>query len=196
VFANPKFKGRMTMLNDVREVIGAALLTLGYNVNTIDLDELNKARDLIITWKQNLAKFESEQYKIGLATNEYFIAQGYNTDIGQLQEEIDTIDFIIPKEGGIVSFDTIALPKGAQNSSLAYEFMSYLLDPKVAALNVEQTKGLTPVIGVKDHIDTVYSDNPIIFPSKEAMARCQSIQDIGENIKLYNRIWDQIKISN
>lgn len=193
IFSTVKYRGRMTMLNDIREVIGAALITLGYSINSIDQNEINEARDLVIQWKHQLAKFESEQYKIGLATNEYYITQCYNTDIGQLQEEVKTIQFGMPKEGAVVAFDMVAMPYDAVNTDLAYAFLNYLLDPKVAARNMSQTKGFTPVRGVFDYLDPSYRDNRTIFPLESDLQKCQQIQDLGKYIKLYTRAWDQIK---
>ena len=61
----------MTMLNDVRETIGAALKYLGYSYNSRSGQELAEARDLLISWKRNLAKFENDQYKNGLVSGEF-----------------------------------------------------------------------------------------------------------------------------
>ena len=195
VFGNPKYRGRMTMLNDIREAIGAALITLGYSINTTKQEELDQAIALMVEWKHNLAKFESEQYKIGLATHEYFVAQGFNTDIGQLQQEVPAIQFAIPKEGGVVSFDMVAIPDDVVHLDLAYAFIDHLLNPQVAALNMEQTKGFTPVKGVDQYIDTVYKDNPTIFPAESSLAKCQEIKDLGKDILLYTKAWDQIKMA-
>src|SRR5690606_10672937 len=59
VFERTDLKGRMTMLNDSRETLGAALKTLGHSINTVDEAQIAAARDLVIEWKRNLAKFES-----------------------------------------------------------------------------------------------------------------------------------------
>lgn len=187
IFGTSRYRGRMTMLNDMREAFGAALMTLGYSVNTTDPSQLDQAVTLLAKWKHNLAKFESEQYKIGLATQEYFIAQAYNTDIGQLQLEVPAIQFAIPKEGGIVSFDMAAIPQDAVHLDLAYAFLDYLLQPQVAARNMQQTKGYTPIKGVEPQSD-------MVLPSAEDLKRCQEIQDLGKDIRLYTKAWDKMKM--
>jgi len=75
VFERADLRGRMTLLNDSRETIGAALRTLGFSLNSTDPDEIDQARDLVIQWKANIAKFESDQYNSGLASGEFFVSQ-------------------------------------------------------------------------------------------------------------------------
>ena len=81
MFDNAAYKGRMTMLNDMRETIGAALKFLGHSLNTTNASEIAAARDVVIRWKRNLAKFENEQYKNGVASGEFLVVHGYNGDV-------------------------------------------------------------------------------------------------------------------
>jgi spermidine/putrescine transport system substrate-binding protein len=74
-------KGRVTLLDDMREVLGAALLALGFSINSKNPAELAQARDVAIRWKNNIAKFDSEQYKSGLACGEFHLVQGYAGDL-------------------------------------------------------------------------------------------------------------------
>ncbi|HQG45996.1 MAG TPA: spermidine/putrescine ABC transporter substrate-binding protein, partial [bacterium] len=87
MFERPDLKGRMTMLNDMRETIGAALKYLGYSLNSVDDTQLAAARAVVIGWKKNLAKFENEQYKTGLASGEFHLVHGYSGDILKVKEE-------------------------------------------------------------------------------------------------------------
>ncbi len=130
VFGNPEYRGRMTMMNDVREVIGAALLYLGYNPNSIDPAEIHQATEVLIDWKKNLAKFEGEQYKAGIASAEYLVVQGYNGDIMQVIEENPEVSFYYPEEGTIIAMDLVSIPKDAPNPELALAFMNFLWSRK------------------------------------------------------------------
>ncbi len=129
IFSDDKLKHRMTMLNDPREAIGAALKFLGYSANTTSLDELEKAKQQLILWKQNLAKFESEQYKNGIASGEYIVVQGYSGDILQVMQENNKVSFGLPKEGTTTSIDFFVIPKDAQKVALAHEFINFLFEP-------------------------------------------------------------------
>ena len=137
VFDRADLKGRMTMLNDMRETIGAALKFLGYSLNTTNEQQLAQARDIVIRWKKNLAKFENEQYKTGLASAEFLVVHGYSGDILQVQAENPDIEFLVPREGTSIACDDMVIPKAAANASLAHRFINFMHDPQVAAENTE-----------------------------------------------------------
>ena len=118
-------KGRMTMLNDHREVIGVALKYLGYSLNTTNDDELAAAKDVVLRWKKNLAKFENEQYKTGLASGEFLLTHGYSGDLMLVQSENDDIRIAVPEEGSALSFDDMVVPADARQVDLAHAFIDF-----------------------------------------------------------------------
>lgn len=192
IFANRKYKGRMTMLNDIREVLGAALATLGYSVNTRDPAQLDEAVSLVLNWKQNLAKFESEQFKSGLASWEFLIVQGYASDILQVIDESPDVAYGWPREGAIVSVDFLAIPENASNPELAEAFINFCLQPEVAAEVVAATFG-TPAVTIQENDLPVGSEaRSIIFPPPEIRERAHLIRDVGDAIVLYNQAWERI----
>ena len=128
-------KGRITLLNDMRETIGAGLKSLGYSLNTTDETQLAEAREVVIRWKRNAAKFENEQYKSGLSSGEFLLVQGYSGDILQVQAENDDVAFVIPQEGTSIACDELVIPKTAKEVALAHAFIDFLHDPDVAAEN-------------------------------------------------------------
>ncbi|MDR2143014.1 MAG: extracellular solute-binding protein, partial [Treponema sp.] len=66
IFGRKDLRGRMTMLDDMREVLGDALVSLGYSVNTTNQAELAKAAELVDkVWKPNLTKFDAEAFGKG-----------------------------------------------------------------------------------------------------------------------------------
>ena len=73
VFSNAKYAGKMTMLNDHRETIGAALFFLGKSMNDTNDADLAKAKEILLKWKKNLAKFDNELYKVGIQSGEFLI---------------------------------------------------------------------------------------------------------------------------
>ena len=99
VFGDSKLKGRMTMLNDMRETIGAALLFKGHSINTTDEKQLEEAKKQIIEWKRNLAKFDNEVYKVGIRSGEFQIVQGYSGDLFQVFAEAPELAWMCPRKG-------------------------------------------------------------------------------------------------
>ena len=187
--------GRMTMLNDMRETIGAALRFLGYSVNSTDESEIGRARDVVIRWKRNLAKLENEQYKTGLASGEFVLVHGYSGDVLQVQRENPEIVFAVPREGASFACDDLVILRDARNVVLTYRFIDYLHDPAVAAENTEFLSYLCPNSASYPLLSETTRANPALFPSPEVRARCEVIVDLGPANVLYTRAWDAIKAS-
>ena len=193
MFDRADLKGRMTMLNDMRETIGAALKSLGFSLNTLDERELEAARDVVIRWKKNLAKFENEQYKTGLASGEFLLVHGYSGDILQVQAENEDIAFAVPEEGTSISCDDMVIPKDAKNVELAHKFINFMHDPNVAAENTIFISYLCPNRASYQFLGDDILQNPAIFLKPEIQAKCEVIDDLGENNVKYTKVWDQIK---
>jgi spermidine/putrescine transport system substrate-binding protein len=189
-------KGRITMLNDMRETIGAGLKSLGYSLNTTNDAELEAARDVVIRWKKNLAKFESEQYKTGLASGEFLLVHGYSGDILQVQRENSDIWFDVPVEGTSVACDDFVITKDARQVTLAHQFINFMQEPDVAADNTNFVAFLCPNVPSYAKISEKIRQNPGIFLKQEVRARSEVIQDLGANNVKYTRIWDQIKAAD
>ena len=195
VFDRPDLKGRMTMLNDMRETIGAALKFLGYSLNTTNEQELRAARDVVIRWKHNLAKFENEQYKSGLASAEFLLVQGYSGDILQVQEENQGVVFAVPREGTSIACDDLVILKDAPNSDLGRAFINFLHKPDVAAENTEFISYLCPNAASYPLLSKETRANPTLFPSAEIRQRTEVIDDLGADNARYAKVWDEIKAS-
>jgi spermidine/putrescine transport system substrate-binding protein len=193
MFGRADLKGRMVMLNDMRETIGAALKFLGYSLNSTDAGELAKARDVVLGWKANLAKFENEQYKNGIASGEFLLVHGYGGDILQVQAENDDIAFVMPREGGAISCDDLVIARSAREVRLAHAFINFLHDPAVAAENTGFTQFLCPNRDSYPLLDRSIRENPGIFLVPEIKAKCEVLADLGEKNALYVKVWDEIK---
>lgn len=192
-FLREDLKGRMTLLNDHREVIGAALKRLGYSINTLDDAQLAEAKELVLKWKKNIATFENEQYKIGLASGEFLLVHGYSGDLMQVQGDRDDITIVVPREGSPISFDDMVIPVNAPNPELAHKFINFLYDPEVSAKNTEFVSYLCPNWASYPLLSEAARSNPILFPPEEVVARLEMIDDLGENNIKYSKLWDEIK---
>ena len=193
IFADSKYKGRMTMLNDMREAIGAALKYSGYSINTTNTEELEKAKNILIGWKKNLAKFEADQYKNGLVSGEFYFSQGYSGDIFQVMAENRDIRYAIPKEGTTLSSDNMVILKSSKNVELAYKFINFMLDAKVSAKNMEYVHYLAPNKEAYQYLSDDIKVDPAILMPDHVLKRCEVIIDLGKDNALYSTIWDQVK---
>lgn len=188
-------KGRITLLDDMREVLGGALKTLGYSLNSVDPAQLEEAKAIAIEWKKNIAKFENEQYKTGLASGEFFLVHGYAGDIVQVMEENENIVFFVPEEGAPFSCDDLLIPKSAPNPDLAHAFINFLTDPEVAAQNMEYIGYLAPNSDAWKQLPQEILDDTAIFPPEAVRQKCEPIDDLGDKLALWTKAWDEVKSS-
>ena len=186
-------KGRMTMLNDHREVIGVALKYLGYSLNTLDDRQLAEAKEVVMRWKKNLAKFENEQYKNGLASGEFLLTHGYSGDLMLVRAENPDIQIAVPREGSQINFDDMVIPVGAPQPELAHKMINFILDPKVAAELTEFIYFLCPNLASYNYLSDEIRADPILFPPAEVVAKLETLEDLGENNIKYTKLWDEIK---
>ena len=186
-------KGRMTMLNDHREVIGVALKYLGYSLNTLDYRQLAEAKEVVLRWKKNLAKFENEQYKNGLASGEFLLVHGYSGDLMLVQAENEDIQIAVPEEGSQINFDDMVIPEGAPQPELAHKMINFILEPQSAAELTEFIYFLCPNRPSYALLSEEIRQDPILFPPPEVVAKLETIADLGENNVKYTKLWDEIK---
>lgn len=193
VFANPELAGRMTLLDDMRETLGAALKALGHSLNSTSPDEINAARDLVIAWKQNIAKFESEQFKNGLMSAEFLVVHGYSSDLLQAMDESENLGLLLPAEGVSLALDDLAILSDAPNPDLAHAFINFMHRPEVAAENMEWVMAMSPNKTAYDLLDPEFRANELIFLTEETLAKAETIFDLGENDRLYINAWNEVK---
>jgi spermidine/putrescine transport system substrate-binding protein len=185
-----KHKGRVSMLNDMRETIGAALIYKGFSPNTTDPTQLETAKQALLAQKPYLAKYDSEAYKESLAAGETVLAHGWSGEILARREENPDVAFIVPREGSFLFVDNLAVPRTTKNQHTAEVFINYLLRPQVAAKNSSYLRYPTPNEAAQALIDPKLEGAAYRVPEG---IKLHSIRDIGEAGRLYERVWTEIK---
>ncbi len=184
---------RMSLLNDMRETLGAALKFLGHSLNTRDEKELAAAGDVVRRWKQHIVKFDNEQYKSAIDAGEFLLVHGYSGDLSQVVGDNDQVGILIPKEGTTMACDELVIPKSAPNPALAYAFINFVLDPAVAAENMEFMGYVCPNTEALKRVSTDFLTNPAVAIPADIRAKCEVIQDVGEDLPKYTKVWDAVK---
>lgn len=193
VFSNAKYAGKMTMLNDHRETIGAALFFLGKSMNDTNDADLAKAKEILLKWKKNLAKFDNELYKVGIQSGEFLIVQGYSGDLFQVLAESPNLAYMCPKEGISMSCDDWVIPASAKNKELAYKFIDFLCEPKNAAKNMEFTCYSAPIPEARKYVSEENKNHPGMFIPDDLYSRGELIRDLGADNAKFNELWDVVK---
>jgi spermidine/putrescine transport system substrate-binding protein len=197
---NSAFNGKVTLLDDLREVIGAGLMACGYSINSRNPAEIDAAVETVLKWKKNVRKFDSESYKTEVASSATWLGLGYSTDATQViigEEEGDARDdigFALPKEGYTIAFDEMVLSSKSENVDLAYAFINYLYNGDVAKVNMEYIMGPMPVKPGIDALDEGYRSQIVL--SEEIITKGQPLMPVDDDpavMELYNKAWDKIK---
>ncbi len=193
ILDSDRYKGRIALLDDQRAVIGMALKYLGYSLNSTNPDEIAKARDLIIKQKPNLKAFAPDEGQNMLAAGDADLVQEWNGDILQVMTEDDDLDYVIPREGGEIFVDNMAIPKGAPHPENAHAFLDHILDAEVCKEIVETINYATPNLAARRLLAPELQTNPAMYPPVDVVAKSEHLRDLGEATRLYDEAWTAIK---
>jgi spermidine/putrescine transport system substrate-binding protein len=196
-----KIKGRVTVLDSQRELMAAAMLYLGYDINDTDVAKWRRARDLILRAKPYWAAFNASSYIKELTVGNIWVAHGYSNDMFQARQDAlragrpFTIDYTIPREGAVLALDSMVLHKSGRHPELAHRFMDFMLEG-------ENSAELTNLIGSgnpnRDALRTIRPEiahNPAVFPDATTLQRLHMMRDLDRRSRrVLNRIWTEIKL--
>ncbi|HMD67960.1 MAG TPA: extracellular solute-binding protein [Chitinivibrionales bacterium] len=190
LFSRPDLADRCTMLDDMREVLGAALKTLGFSVNSKDTAQLAKAGDLVRQWKKNIVKFDAESFAKGFAAGEFWAVHAYAENVFREYDSTRTsdVEFFIPREGGPMYMDNMVILKEARHKDLAHAFINYVHDPVVFARIVDYLG--YPSINAAARKYCTRKPN---YELKD-LSRCELKEDLGPTLDLYNKVWEGIRM--
>ncbi|MFK7919019.1 MAG: spermidine/putrescine ABC transporter substrate-binding protein [Ilumatobacter sp.] len=179
-----EYAGKITMLNDPRETLGAALRYLGYSLNTTDAGELAEAQELVADSKSRLAAFDSVTADELLTSGETAIAHGFSGDL--FVQFLDTDDperyqYFVPEEGGAKWVDTLAIPFDAPHPCTAHTFINWLLDAENGAeltnWNYYTTPNAAAEAGLEDELLEFVNDPATVAGGDESL---EIIVDTGD----------------
>ena len=198
VFTRQDLAGKFSLLDDMREVIGIALKSLGYSLNSKNPEELKQAKAVLAGIKNRIKAFNSETIPL-LLDRDVVLAQAFVSDTLQAKERSktrskDKIEYVFPAEGGAVWMDNFVIPKGAQHPKEAHELISFLLAPKAAAITVSNFFVAPSNLQTLPLLSPEIRNNSSIFPSPEILKRYEMVQDLEEALPVWERIWTELKV--
>lgn len=173
--------GAITLLNDPRETIGAALKYLGYSLNTTSQDELNEARDSIAAARDRIKAYDSDQYDELLASGDSVVAHGYSGNFIVQFDEAENPDqytYFVPDEGGTRWVDNMAVPFDAPHPCTAHTFINFLLDAENGAALTNWNFYASPNAAAEEFIDAEVLEDPIVYP--EDTSKLEFIANTGD----------------
>ena len=188
------------VLDAADDVFAAALAYLKLDPNTKAPADLEKAGDLLAKIRPSVRKFHSSEYLNALASGEICLVIGYSGDIKQAQKRAAEakngveIGYAIPKEGAMLWFDNLSIPKDAKNVAEAHALIDYLMRADVAAKNSNFISYANGNAASQRLIDKTILEDKTIYPDEATMKTFYTIQSHDQKTqRLMNRLWTKIK---
>jgi len=138
--------------------------------------------------------YNSSDFANLLAAGDVDLSQGYNGELAEaVSHSSGRLAYVIPKEGGTLWIDNLAIPKGARNVDAAYVFLDFVMEPEIAARIVNHVHYACANQAALPLIDARIKADPSIYPGPEILKRCELIEDLGETTPLLDQLWTEIK---
>ena len=169
--------GRVSLLREVTDLIGCALIYLGKRPTSAADADLREVVKLLRSLKRRLKGFSSDTYIDELSAGEAWLAQGWSGDVFQAQENNAEVQYAIPREGSLRFVDVMCVPKGAPHAANAARFMNYVLHPKVAARISKYVSYGTPVSLAKPLLPASQLNDPSIYPPASTKLSIVTLND-------------------
>jgi spermidine/putrescine transport system substrate-binding protein len=195
IFGRADLRRRMTMMDDMREVLGCALVSLGYSLNSRNNAEITAARDLVNnSWKPNLTKFDAEAFGKGYANGDFWVVHGYAEvvyeEIADNEQLLRDTVFFIPSRGGPAYIDSMCILRGAKNIDAAYKFIDFIHRPEIYA-------EFCDAFGFPSTVNTAAGAFQKVTPHYSAsdLLNTELKEDVGEALEFYDAAWfDSIRV--
>ena len=193
LFDSDQYKGRIALLSEAGDMFRLYGKYLGKSVNSLTPADVKTIEAMMIRQKPFVKSFHEDNGQDLLAKGEVDLVLEYNGDIAQAMVEDPDLDFAIPKEGSQLNSDTLCIPKGAPHPKNAHAFINYLLDAEVGKKISETILYPTPNAAAKALMPAEYRDNPVIFPPKALLDKCEYAAFRPDMQTLYEEAFTRVR---
>ena len=194
------YAGRLLLLDDSRAIIGATLLTLGFDPNTTDPAQLERAKVKLAELAAKVKLFDSDSPKTALIAGDADVGVTWTGEAVLAQRENPAIRFAYPTEGALLWQDNYAIPADAAHVDAAYAWLNYTLQGDVFWKMLDEFPYANPNAAALEfakashpELYNAYMDSNITNIPAEAIQAGHRIQDVGEALPLYDQVWTEIK---
>lgn len=175
-----ELKHKITMMQNSRELVGAALLAAGHSLNSIEIHALNQAKRILLAQRPFVKNYRYTELdeSAPLVTGEALVAMIYSGDALMLGQYNANIKYQFPLEGGMLWADYIVVLNSSPNKDLAETFIDFINKPKNAAKLAEFVYYPSPNVAAKKYLSKEYLNNPVINPDRAILDGSEFILDL------------------
>jgi putrescine transport system substrate-binding protein len=190
----------ISVLDSPAEMMRAVYSYLGKDPNSQKAEDLVQAEAVLLKIRPYIRNINSSEYIEALANGDLCIAVGYNGDVMQARDRareankgID-VKYFVPKEGSILWFDMLAIPKDAPNTASAYAFLNYIMTPKVIADVSNFKRYANGNLASQPLVEAAVKDDPGIYPPPEQREKLAvQLADSSDQTRAITRVWQKFK---
>src|SRR3954454_11942724 len=180
---NPAYKGKVTMLTEMRDSVGLVTAWQGGDPEKASVDVYLKAIDKIQEGVDSgqIRGFTGNEYIKDIPKGDSWVIFGWSGDAVQLKADNPNVEFVLPESGGMLWTDNMQIPVGAPHAYTAEKFIDYIYEPEVQAPIEAYINYICPVNGTKEVIaktDRSLAENPLIFPDKAVFDNTYIFRDL------------------
>ena len=193
VLLDETYKMDMFMLNAPRDTMAIALVMCGHDLNSTDPADLADAKKLLINQKPLVLAYVVDEVKDKMIAGEATVALVWSGDATYCMSESDELNYVVPKEGSNIFYDSMCIPHNARNVSGAEKFIDFMCRADIAAMNYDYVGYAIPnMAAVELWGAEEYNASPVNNPPQETLDKCQVFKYLGDETKLYDTIWTEI----
>jgi spermidine/putrescine transport system substrate-binding protein len=179
----PEYKGKVTMLTEMRDSVGLTMLSMGKDPETGSLADMLAAVDKIDKYSKSghIRRFTGNDYVKDLPKGDSWVIVGWSGDAVSLEADNDNIKFVHPDEGFMLWTDNMQVPVGAPHAFTAEKFMDFVYRPEIQAAITEAVSYVPPVKGVKEVLvktDPEIVKSPLVFPDDATLAKGKIFREL------------------
>ena len=190
----------VAFLDSGDEMIPAVLNYLGLDPNSTNPDDYKKAEEKLMAVRPYVTYFHSSKYIGDLANGDICVAAGFSGDIFQAASRAEEagkgveITYVIPKEGGNLWFDMLAIPADAANAKEAHAFINYLLKPEVIAKVSDYVGYANPNLKAGELMDQEVRTDESVYPPQAVLDKLYVSAELPPKVqRLMTRSWTKVK---
>ena len=187
-----KNPGKITLLDDLRETLGIGLILNGKSVNSRDAADVKAAEEFILAQKPNVAAFRYDVLPL-VESGDVAAAHYYVGAVLNVTKNPTDLGFVIPSEGATMYQENICMLTTAPNKENAKLFMEFMTRPDISALNSTMLTNGSVNLKAVELLPPELKSNPSINPPQDVRAKLQIFEDLGEDLKVYDRAWSRVK---
>ncbi|WP_142826186.1 ABC transporter substrate-binding protein [Planococcus soli] len=192
---DPTLQQEVILVDSAREVIGMGLNSLGYSLNSTNLDELREATDKLKTIGPNVKAIIGDEIVEMMRREEAAVAVTWSGQAADMMWINENIDYSVPEEGSNLWFDNMIIPSTADNIDGAHAFINFMLDPEVAAQNADYVGYSTPNEQAIALMDPEVTGDERFYPPEELRERLEVYENLGlEMLGTYNELFLEFKM--